>query len=99
MKLSKLVFRLMQCREAQQAASREIDGDLGLWKRLLFRLHRRYCWCCDRYWKQLAVIRRLVRGMEEKHTFEDDEKLSSDARQRIRETISRAAENDTKGGD
>ncbi len=82
----------MQCREAQHAISREMDGDLNWRERILLRLHLRYCWCCKRLADQFKVMRRILHGMEEKHDFGEAGKLSSDSRKKLSDALKKAAE-------
>jgi len=94
MKISDIVFRLMQCREAQEAASREMDGRLGWISKGLLRWHCRYCWCCRNFTDQLRVLRHLLRAVSEVEDFGGREILSPQGRERIRQALREACRND-----
>ena len=66
--------------------SESMEGSLGLWKWLRLRLHLFVCTWCQRYLRQIRLIRQLLR----EHVPNDTggaSSLDTEARQRIGKSI------------
>jgi hypothetical protein len=84
----KLIFRLIECREAMANASRYIDRDLSPWDRLKLRLHISQCWCCARFVQQLPLLGQFCRQLEDCEDHFPHETLSDEARDHLNKTLS-----------
>ena len=51
---------MLRCREIAERASDLIDGRLGHWERLQFRLHLAMCVGCRRFVGQMRTVRDLT---------------------------------------
>lgn len=50
--------RLMpSCRDVYVEASQFLDGEMGWWRRLMFRLHLRMCSACAEVVRQFELVR------------------------------------------
>lgn len=80
------------CAEMTRLFSRIQDGGVSLWTWVRMRLHMAICVWCRRYGAQLDILRRLGRKFPEAWGECGGEKLSPEAKERIR----RAVENGDK---
>ncbi len=53
--------RLPDCKTVTPAISSSLDGETGLWRRLMIRLHLFTCDRCGRYLDQIRFMSRTVR--------------------------------------
>ncbi|UCD46633.1 MAG: zf-HC2 domain-containing protein [Deltaproteobacteria bacterium] len=81
---------MLSCRDVTQLISRSMDTSLPLGKRIGVRIHLLMCKFCERYEKQLLLIRetlRMVVDAEEPPEGASVEVLSEEARERIRKAL------------
>ena len=90
-KILKTVLQMMDCREAQAAHSRQLDGDLGAWNRCRLKFHLKMCWCCRRFAEQLEIVQDLVKDTGEHADFGAEQKLSAESRERISQALEQEA--------
>jgi hypothetical protein len=81
----KLIFRLINCREAMTKSSRYVDGELSWWDCLKLRLHLSQCWCCARFVRQLPLLGQFCRKLDDCEEAHDH--LSNEARDRIKASL------------
>lgn len=62
---------MLDCKEVTRLVSQGLDRDLSLGERMALRLHLAICEGCRNVSKQLAFLRRAVKGLAER---EDDAK-------------------------
>ena len=62
---------MLDCKEVTRLVSQGLDRDLSLGERTALRLHLAICEGCRNVSKQLAFLRRAVKGLAER---EDDAK-------------------------
>ena len=72
------------CREAVRAQSEMLDHPLPTVKRMGLWLHLLVCSWCRRYGKQIHLLHEHTRGNEETLIAASPQKLSTEARQRIK---------------
>jgi hypothetical protein len=72
------------CREAVRAQSELLDHPLPLINRIGLRIHLLFCVWCRRYGKQLHLLHDQACKHEETLTVATPQKLSSEARERIK---------------
>ena len=78
--------------------SESMDRRLGFTEYLKLRLHRLVCAWCDRYFKQIRLLRQSIRirmAIATKDTQPTDT-LTTDARQRISESLVQSANNNCR---
>ena len=51
----------MNCRDATRLISRELDGPLPFWRRLLLRVHLFLCGPCRDFVRQALLLREAMR--------------------------------------
>ncbi len=64
-----------------------MDKDLSLGTRIKLRIHYLMCSFCERYAKQLKYMRTVAREFPEKIGEVSDEKLSSEAKDRLKKAL------------
>ncbi len=75
------------CREAARLQSEALDHKLPFRRRLGLRIHLMICkWCC-RYGKQVRFLRDAAREHSDKAPEPAPEKLSDEARERIKRRL------------
>lgn len=72
------------CREATRLQSNALDGRLSLRQRFGLRVHLMLCKWCRRYGKQIRFLCEAAHEHHEKIVEAAPQKLSPDARERIR---------------
>ena len=79
------------CKQMTEWASQSMERPLSLRQRLLMRLHFLVCVWCERYVRQLRLIRVVLRKSARAHPPErpSSRSLSPDARERLKETVRR----------
>ena len=92
--LNKMMNYVMpDCREVAELASLSLDETLPLKKRIGLKMHIMFCKFCRRNYKQMYLIRKLIR-IKLKSTDIGATKiksgLSEESRQRISETLQKA---------
>ncbi|HEY3853314.1 MAG TPA: hypothetical protein VGO67_02850 [Verrucomicrobiae bacterium] len=75
------------CREASRAQSEELDHPLSPSARLGLSLHLVLCKWCRRNAQQIRYLRKAAHEHEEKLADSGSQKLSSDARERIKRRL------------
>jgi len=87
---------MLNCRHVTRLLSQSMDAQLPWHRRLLIRLHLLYCVWCGRYAAQLKFLRKatqqLAQGMDEPTS----ERLSPEARERIRQRLRQAQEESSR---
>lgn len=89
-----MMRRIPSCRRAAQLLSEAMDRRLSLGERLALQLHLRLCVLCERYRRQLDIVRAAIRrhaGRFETAILPEEVVLSSGARQRLLEALRRGA--------
>jgi hypothetical protein len=75
------------CREAARLQSEALDKKLPFSKRLGLRLHLLICKWCRRYGKQIRFLRSAAHQCPDDLTEAAPQKLSAEARERIRQRL------------
>jgi hypothetical protein len=75
------------CREASRAQSEMLDHPLPPAKRLGLSLHLLICKWCRRYGKQIRFLRAAAQEHHDELTEAGPQKLSGDARERIKRRL------------
>ena len=81
---------MLSCKDVSRLVSESLDRDLTWYRRIMLRLHIFICGACARYEKQLHFIRANVSrkvSQENKLSDEPPEKLSNDARTRMKQAL------------
>ncbi len=81
---------MLSCKDVTQLISESMDHSLPLGKRIGVRIHLLMCRFCERYERQLLLIRETVRrlaAVEETPEGLFLGHLSEDARERIRQSL------------
>lgn len=81
---------MLSCKDVTQLLSESMDHSLPLGKKIGVRLHLVICKFCERYERQLLLIRETARrlvAMEETRGESAGERLSDEARDRIRKSL------------
>lgn len=81
---------MLSCKDATRLLSESMDHSLPLGKRVGVRLHLLLCRYCARYERQLLLIRETVRRLaatEETYGSLLGERLSEEAKERIRKSL------------
>jgi hypothetical protein len=82
-----------KCREVVRILSQSMDGPLPLSMRIKLQFHYLICAWCQRYAKQLHIIRKLMRALPEKGDEccpPGDEQLPATAKERMKKAINDA---------
>lgn len=82
---------MLTCKDATALVSRSMDSPLPWRQRMALRVHLALCRLCNRYERQLRVLRRAVRLLDESGTTRDGPSLSAEARARMERTLKDAA--------
>jgi hypothetical protein len=75
------------CREASRLQSEALDKKLSFSRRVGLRLHLLICKWCRRYGKQIRFLRSAAEQCPDHLTEAVPQKLSAEARERIRERL------------
>ena len=79
---------MFSCKEISRRVSDSMDHDLYLHQRIMIRIHLLMCRYCARFRRQMVLLRELSRSHRLYENFLDPRvTLSTDARQRIRQTL------------
>ena len=81
---------MLPCRDVTQLISESMDTSLPIGKRIGVRVHLLMCKFCSRYERQLLLIRETVRriaSMEDAYGSHIGERLSAEAKERIRKSL------------
>jgi hypothetical protein len=81
---------MLSCKDVTRLISESMDRSLPLGKRIGVRLHLLICRFCARYKRQLLLIRETVRrlaAMEDAYGSHIGERLSEEAKERIRRSL------------
>ncbi len=81
---------MLSCKDATQLISQSMDASLPMGKRMWVRIHLLTCIFCTRYERQLHLIRETLRrlsAMEDHPEGTAGEKLSTEARDRIKQSL------------
>jgi predicted anti-sigma-YlaC factor YlaD len=81
---------MMNCRQITQLVSKAMDAELPWYQRLAIRIHLVYCVWCRRYAAQIKFLRKATRELAGDASPVAPEKLSSEARQQIRQRLHQA---------
>jgi hypothetical protein len=77
----------LTCREASRAQSEQLDHPLPRSTRIGLWLHLLICKWCRRYGHQVRFLRQAAHEHEEKFTNAGPQKLSSEARERMKQRL------------
>ncbi len=77
------------CKEVIRLLSESMEHPLPLPQRIKIRVHLLICKWCTRYQKQIGFIRAILRRDPEKAGQKTGASLSSEAKERIKETLRR----------
>src|SRR5260370_42623217 len=80
------------CKEATRLQSKGMDRKLSLFERVGLRLHLLFCKWCRRYGNQLKFLRSAAHQCEEHENPQPPQRLSSDARERIKQKLQSSQE-------
>ena len=75
------------CREAARLQSEALDHSLGLRQRIGLRIHLLLCKWCRRYGRQIAFLRSAAHECPDKVAEPVPQKLSAEARDRIKQKL------------
>ena len=81
---------MLSCKDVTRLISESMDHSLPFGKRAGVRFHLLICRFCARYERQLLLIRETVRriaSMEDAYGSHIGERLSAEARERIRKSL------------
>jgi len=78
-----------KCREVVRILSRSMDSKLPLTMRIKLRLHYLICAWCQRYAKQLHVLRKIASSAPDHVDEFSQDALSSTAKERMKEALRR----------
>ena len=92
MKMLKALFRKAgelspNCRKATRLQSEALDRPLGLGQRIGLRIHLILCKWCRRYGKQVTFLRHAAHEHPDEMTEPVPQKLSDEARERIKQRL------------
>ena len=87
--LSGVASLSLNCREATRAQSDALDAPLPIMRRVGLRIHWLMCKWCRRYGEQIHFLRSSAHAHEEALTKAEPERLSEEARARIKEKLQR----------
>lgn len=79
----------MDCKHASRLISQDMDRPLGWRKRLGLWWHLAICRMCRQFFKQLRLMRIVVRRMVNYAENDESVKLPDEAKQRIRQVLDR----------
>jgi uncharacterized protein with von Willebrand factor type A (vWA) domain len=75
------------CKQATRLQSEAMDRRLSFSEKLGLRLHLLLCKWCRRYGEQLKFLRSAARECQEHESRQEPERLSPEARERIRKSL------------
>jgi hypothetical protein len=75
------------CRQATRLQSDAMDRPLSFCEKLGLRLHLFLCKWCRRYGEQLKFLRSAAHQCEEHESYQQTQRLSPEARERIKQTL------------
>ena len=81
---------MLSCKDVTQLISESMDHSLPLGKRIGVRIHLLMCRFCERYERQLLLIRETVKHLvaaQDKPEDPSGEILSEETRERIRQSL------------
>ncbi len=81
---------MLSCKDATLLISRSMDAALPVVTRIRLRIHLRICELCERYRRQLLLIREALRHADDaggRPEGQAGETLSAEARERIRKSL------------
>lgn len=82
---------MLSCKQASQLLSQSLDRRLSWRERMGLRLHLMVCDVCQRFGKQLAIMRSAVRQMVRASEQDEQVRLPVEAKGRITKVIESAA--------
>ncbi|WP_322866206.1 zf-HC2 domain-containing protein [Aquicoccus sp. G2-2] len=69
---------MLRCRELAEQADAFLDGEIGLGRRLRFRLHMSMCKSCARFMGQMRMTRALIVAEVRRDTADDAGRVNAD---------------------
>ncbi len=79
---------MFRCKDVSQKVSQSMDMTLPLYQRAAIQFHLMMCRYCARFSRQLKMLRRLSRHSDsDPPPDEPSEKLSNEAKQRIKDAL------------
>jgi hypothetical protein len=78
---------MLNCRQVTRLVSQAMDAKLPWHHRVAVRIHLLYCVWCRRYASQIQFLRKATRELAGGTNQAGAEKLSSDAREQIRQRL------------
>lgn len=85
--MRRMALVMPSCREVSAMVSDSMDRRLPLRKRLAIRLHISMCSLCQRYEKQLYLLREGIRRYADPETHVAQKSLSFTARERLKRAL------------
>ena len=81
---------MLNCRQVTRLVSKAMDAKLPWYQRLAIRIHLLCCVWCRRYAAQIQFLRKASRELAGGTNQAGPEKLSSEAREQIRQRLAQA---------
>ena len=81
---------MLNCRQVTRLVSQAMDAKLPWHQRLAIHIHLLYCIWCRRYAAQIQFLRKATRELAGGANPAEPEKLSSEAREQIRQRLAQA---------
>ena len=78
---------MFRCHDVSQMVSRSMDARLPLRHRLGVRMHLLMCRYCSLFSRQLVMLRKMSRHIDDDMEAPCTDKLSDEAKERIKKTI------------
>ena len=78
---------MLNCKDVTQLASESLDRKLTWMERIGLRFHLMMCKLCTRYVRQLKFMHQACSGMDQIQGKGSGDRLSEDARDRIRKQL------------
>ena len=81
---------MLTCKETAQLLSKSFETELSWWKKLNLKLHLSMCDLCNRYLRQLKMIRKIISSASEDikvESWDDREALPLDVKQHMYKNI------------
>ncbi len=78
---------MMNCKEATDLVSQNLDRQLGLGQRIALRLHLLMCHYCRNYAHHLAFLRRAAANLEDHIENQTNLSLSEESKAKIKQSL------------
>ncbi len=78
---------MMNCKQASEMASQQLDRELGLRQRLGLKLHLLICRYCRNYARQLAFLHRAAPKLQAYIESRDEHRLTEQQKEKLRQVL------------